>query len=224
MVDRSTFRVEDSIENEIAEMDTEKNRREENIRILRPCLSDDWWKEKSVGVRVRKDDDMMKMLMKFSRVLFQDDKDIEWDPLRTSNVVIARKERKESERVRRRMKVVVDPRNMTKVKNGIVTPEDSKEEASEIIANEKILLIMIYDVEIELKDEKIVPEIYERNMKEEISEEELKDGFKSSSSSRSSVGPVGSGAYGGDKRCGKFSGQERSRQIEESLDKRLETY
>ncbi|XP_046684620.1 cingulin-like [Homalodisca vitripennis] len=120
------------------------------------------------------------------------------EPARSSNVVLVRKEGRESEEVRRKMKELIDPgkerinvKRMTNVKNGILLEVTSKEEVKRLVEDEgmkgegievkapdkKRPMLMIYDVEMSLKDDEIMKEIYERNLKEEMTEDEMKEGF-----------------------------------------------
>ncbi|XP_046688987.1 golgin subfamily A member 6-like protein 22 [Homalodisca vitripennis] len=121
------------------------------------------------------------------------------EPVRALNVVIVRKEGKESEEVRKEMKEAVDPRKeginvrrMMKIKNGIALELGSKEEAKKMVESEgmkragmevrepvrKRPMVMLYDVEVSLTNEEVLREIHERNLKEEFTEEEMKDEFR----------------------------------------------
>ncbi|KAG8269454.1 hypothetical protein J6590_107197, partial [Homalodisca vitripennis] len=118
---------------------------------------------------------------------------------RTTNVVLVRKEGRESEEVRKKLKELIDPRKeninvrkMMRVKDGVMLEVNSKEEVKRLIECEgmkkegievkapykKKPMVMIYDIDLNMKDEVIVQEIYERNLKGEIEKEEMSGGFK----------------------------------------------
>ncbi|KAG8275398.1 hypothetical protein J6590_087104 [Homalodisca vitripennis] len=97
------------------------------------------------------------------------------EPVKAPNVVIIRKDGKESEEMRNWMKEWVDPRKeginvrrMTKIRNGIALEVGSKEEARRMMESKEMKKIGM-----DVKEP-----IHERNLKEEFTEEEMKEEFR----------------------------------------------